>query len=96
MNDIGITLTADYIPSILNKDADFEWRNSTAGAIGNWKNSFSERFAHVKIWGNPDIDLFASRTSNQPETYFSWRPDPDCLTMYLKGTNSVSEIADKF
>ena len=31
----------------------------------------------TKIWGEPSIDLFASRLNAQVPCYASWRPDPD-------------------
>lgn len=33
-------------------------------------------FSQLKDWRAMDIDLFASRLTNQLPTYFSWRPDP--------------------
>ena len=76
LNQKGITLTAEYIPSSLNKEADFESRNSTDWS--DWKLKRRVFLQIVKTWGTPEIDLFASRTAHQLETYFSWRPDPDC------------------
>lgn len=35
----------------------------------------------VNQFGQPDIDLFASRINAKCETYVSWRPDPDAFTV---------------
>ena len=73
----GITLTVEYIPSILNKEADFQSRN--AKDWSEWKLN-PKIFQRIKrLWGFPSIDLFASRTSHQLPRYYSWRPDPHCL-----------------
>ena len=75
----GITLTAEYIPSVLNKEADFESRNATDWSDWKLKRQVFNQLA--RVWGTPEIDLFASRTSHQLKTYFSWRPDPNCLAI---------------
>ena len=58
-----ITLTAEYIPSELNKTPDWWSRN--------WKDSSEWKLNPIQfqricdIFGIPDIDLFASRISHQ-------------------------------
>ena len=74
-----ITLTVEYIPSELNVIADWESRNWTDSS--EWK---LDPYCFLKIcnvFGTPDIDLFASRTSHQLPVYMSWRPDPGCLAV---------------
>ena len=69
-----ITLTAEYIPTELNKIADWESRNWTDSS--EWKLNESCFQKICKAFGKPDIDLFASRISHQLPKYMSWRPDP--------------------
>jgi len=73
----GITLTAEYIPSALNKEADFQLRN--AKDWSDWKLNKQVFKDIISLWGTPMVDLFASRTSHQLQKYYSWKPDPYCL-----------------
>ena len=41
---------------------------------GNLTQVFSQKLC--KLWGTPDIDLFASRLNAQLPVYFAWKPDP--------------------
>ena len=69
-----ISLTVEYIPGKLNTEADWESRNHYDSS--EWKldpNIFQKL---CQIWGVPEIDLFASRTSHQLKTYYAWKPDP--------------------
>jgi hypothetical protein len=45
----------------------------------------------VKVWGKPDIDLFASRLNNQVECYCAFKPDP-----YVKRINAFLVDWGKF
>lgn len=73
----GITLTAEYISTKLNVDADFQSRNVEDSS--EWK-LHPDIFQKIcREWGHPDVDLFASRTSHQLRPYMSLKPDPDCL-----------------
>ena len=77
--DKQITLTAEYIPSKLNKIADFKSRNCQDW--GDWKLDKTIFKKVIVLWGMPEIDLFASRTSHQIPKYYSWNPDPHCLAV---------------
>jgi len=72
-----IMITAEYLPGILNKEADWESRN--VRDFSEWKLKPQIFMNLCKIVGSPTIDLFASRLSNQIPVYFSWKPDPYCL-----------------
>jgi len=72
-----IMITAEYLPGILNKEADWESRN--VRDFSEWKLKPQMFMNLCKIVGSPIIDLFASRLSNQIPVYFSWKPDPYCL-----------------
>ena len=72
-----ITITAEYLPGILNTRADWQSRHSKD--FSEWKLS-SIVFQHIsEKMEMPVIDLFASRLSNQIAKYFAWKPDPHSL-----------------
>jgi len=72
----NIWLTCFHIPGSENVDADEASRKFKDHL--EWK--LDERiFQHICLrWGDPDVDLFASRLNAQVKTYCSWKPDPDC------------------
>ena len=72
-----ITITAEYLPSALNQIADWESRHARDST--EWKldpNIFS---GLCRLRGHPEIDLFASRLSNQLPQYTSLKQDPFSL-----------------
>ena len=72
-----ITVTAEYLPSILNTRADWQSRHSKD--FSEWKLS-PIVFQHIcQKMGMPVLDLFASRLSNQIAKYFAWKPDPHSI-----------------
>ena len=79
-----ITITAEHLPGNLNCKADWESRHQKDSS--EWK-LYTLIFSKIcQILGKrPEIDLFASRLSNQLISYYSWKPDPKsyhrcCLT----------------
>ena len=75
----NLNLTLEYIPTDLNIEADYESRNVQDWA--EWKlcpKVFQQICLH---FGQPDVDLFASRLSNQTPSYMSWKLDPDCIAV---------------
>lgn len=72
-----IWIFASYINSKDNVEADRESRNPDI----ELQLSNSDFQKVVNKLGNPEIDLFASRTNAKCNTYISWRPDPDALTV---------------
>ena len=72
-----ITITAEYLPDILNTRAD--WKSRHGKEFSEWKLSLIV-FQHIcQKMGIPVIDLFASRLSNQIAKYIAWKPDPHSL-----------------
>ena len=68
--DNNLHLTAEYLPGLLNKEADWQSRNHTDAS--EWKLD-SQVFKNLcSKYGQPSIDLFASRLSNQLETFYSY------------------------
>lgn len=75
----NLFLTASYIKSVDNKEADEESRRvNTDIELDLCDTAFNKI---VKKLGKPDIDLFASRTNTKCPRYVSWRPDPDALAI---------------
>ena len=70
----NIHIQAQYWPGIMNDVAERESRSMTDWS--DWKLDRSIFLMINEIYGPPDVDLFASRLTNQCRHYFSWRPDP--------------------
>ena len=69
-----IVLAAEHIPGITNCVTDAESRSQTDRT--DWM-LHPELFAQInKEWGPLEVDIFATRLSNQLPRFFSWRPDP--------------------
>ena len=70
-----IILEAQHIPEVLNVDADRESR--VLPDNNDWQLA-PQVFNNLNcLWGPLDIDLFATRLSNQLPRFISWRPDPE-------------------
>lgn len=71
----GLWLFASYINTKDNKEADEESRKINPDTeIELCSDAFQ---TIVEQFGQPDIDLFASRSNAKCDTYVSWMPDPD-------------------
>ena len=73
----NIWLTVTHIPGKQNTEADEASRVFSDDT--EWKlctNIFEQICTR---FGQPDIDLFASRTNYQCKPFVAWRPDPDAL-----------------
>ena len=76
--DRDIWLSATHVPGVDN-EADFSSRNFSENV--EWKLN-EEIFLKIsRIWGMPDIDMFASRLNKQVDCFVSWRPDPDAFAV---------------
>lgn len=74
-----IWISACYLPGVDNVEADRQSRldhNNT-----EWQ--LNPVFFHklVELWGNPHIDLFASRLNYQVKPYVSWKRDPGAIAV---------------
>ena len=75
----GVWLSAAHIPGKDNVQADYYSREQNDSK--EWAIT-PKLFQNLrKILGQPDIDLFASRTNCQVRPYVSWHPDPDCFAV---------------
>ena len=75
----GIMITAEYIPSELNVEADRESRE-----VSDWSEWKLHPWLFREVcstYGTPEVDLFASRTSHQIPKYMSLKADPNCLAV---------------
>ena len=70
----GIAVTAEYLPSSQNSQAD--WQSRDHRDSSDWKLNHKILSQIVKIRGIPQIDLFATRRNHQLPKYMSWHPDP--------------------
>ena len=69
-----IWVSAAHVAGSANINADHLSRNVNLNL--EWMLSTATFQAIVNMFGQPDIDLFASRLNAQLETYVSWKPDP--------------------
>lgn len=68
-----------YINTKDNIIADFESRKE----LGNteWELNDTHFQKIVSVFGEPSIDLFASRTNSKCQDYVSWHPDPGAIAV---------------
>ena len=81
----GITITAEYLPSSMNVEADWQSRNAKDNSELKILIQVFQRICQIK--GKPEMDLFASRLSAQVPQYLAWKPDP-----YSQGTDAMQQI----
>lgn len=70
-------LSATHLPECENVDADAESRIFNDRT--EWMLDPQVFKGITQKFGNPEIDLFASRLNKQCAKYASWRPDPEAL-----------------
>lgn len=96
--DHDIWLSVTHIPGKCNVEADFGSRK-LINKDTEW-SLYGEVFKVLtKLWGKPEIDLFASRLNHKLTTYVAWHPDPhashiDAFTM--SGENLFSYACPPF
>ena len=71
----NIWLSAAHIPGVCNVAADQLSREFNFDL--EWMLSRAVFQNIVKVFGQPDLDLFASRLNAQLPDYVSWKPDPE-------------------
>ena len=70
----NIHIQAQHLPGVLNQVADMESRSMRDRS--DWKLDRRIFLEVNRRYGPLEVDLFASRLTNQCRRYFSWRPDP--------------------
>ena len=73
----GVSLTASWIPSELNVEADRESRRNPNSS--EWALNQGVFRQVCQKWGRPEIDAFASRIMHQLQSYWSLDLDPESL-----------------
>ena len=68
-----ITITTEYLPGALNKEAGFQSRTVKNSSKLKLDPKVFQKIS--RIWWFPDIDLLASRIPYQIPTYISWKLD---------------------
>jgi hypothetical protein len=69
-----IWITCEYLPGIFNVDADWESRHVNDRTEWSLDQNIFQKI--IKMFGKPDIDLFASRLNKKLDKFVSWRPQP--------------------
>lgn len=72
-----IWLTAAHVPGVLNKVADRQSRVFNDKL--EWMLNREVFLRVINLFGEPNIDLFASRLNAQLDKYVSWKPDPGAV-----------------
>ena len=75
----GVWLLAAHIPGKDNVKADYYSREQNDSK--EWSITPKLFLKLQDVLGQPDIDLFASRTNCRVRPYVSWHPDPDCFAV---------------
>ena len=73
----NLHLSAEHLPGDENTLADKASRVFDIKTEWELSNSVFSKLVH--IFGNFEIDLFASRLNKKLPTYVAWKPDPDAL-----------------
>ena len=63
------------MPGVQNVLADYKSRNFSDNLEWSLNNKIFEKIVHV--FGQPEIDLFASRLNKKVDRFVSWKPDPE-------------------
>lgn len=90
----NIHIQAQHVPGALNHIADMELRSMKDRS--DWMLD-QRTFANInKRYGPLEVDLFASRLTNQCPHYFSWRPDPsaEATDAFLQDWTTVKGFAN--
>lgn len=75
----NLTISASYIPSKENIEADYLSRVHNVDT--EWELCPVVFGKIVRKFGRPEIDIFASRTNSKLERYISWHRDPNAETI---------------
>ena len=70
----NIHIQAQYLPGVMNQTVDRESRSMKDRSDWSLDQSTFQRID--RVYGPLEVDLFASRLTNQSRRYFSWWPDP--------------------
>ena len=91
----SIWLSATHIPGFSNV-ADFDSRHFKQNDNIEWKLNQKLFLEISKIWGSPDVDMFASRLNKQVDKFVSWHPDQDAFAIYAFSVSWAEELIYAF
>ena len=80
-----IIITVEYLPKVLNQEADFQSRSKKDSSESKLRPHIFQAPSNIR--GTPDMDLFASRVSHQLLCYSSWK-----LDAFSKGERCISKV----
>ena len=72
-NEVWVTIA--HVPGVDNTLADFKSRHFVDNTEWELNPKIFKRVC--KLFGNPEVDLFASRLNKKVERFVSWAPDPE-------------------
>ena len=81
----GIMITAEHLPGNLNCKADWEYQHQKDSSKWKLCHLIFSKICQV-LGKRPEIDLLASRLSNQLPCYYFWNSDPNSL-----GTDALQQ-----
>ena len=87
-------IQAQHLPGVLNSTADKESRSMRDRS--DWKLN-PRTFGEINKCYRPlEVDLFASRLTNQCQCYYSWRSDPfaEAIDAFLQDLSTVKGFAN--
>ena len=90
----NIHIQAQHLPGVLNRTADAESRSMKDRS--DWKLD-EQIFTDInRRYGPLEVDLFASRLTNQCRRYFRWRPDlfAEATDVFLQDWTKVKGYAN--
>ena len=73
----GIWISATHIPGSSNDEADAESRAPQGDT--EWALNDEVFRTILDVYGQPEIDLFASRINHKLSKYVAWKPDPHAI-----------------
>ena len=90
----NIHIQAQYLPGVMNQTADRESRSMKDRSDWSLDDSTFQRIN--RLYGPLEVDLFASRLTNQCHRYFSWRADPiaDATDAFLQDWRTIKGFAN--
>ena len=74
VNPRNIWISAAHCPGVLNCEADAASRKFQDETEWELNQNIFEKLCEK--FGQPDVDLFASRVNHKVDTYCAWKPDP--------------------
>lgn len=75
----NLLISATHLPGVSNVDADAQSRMVHENT--EWQLNPGVFHNLVSMWGNPEVDLFASRLNHQVAAYVAWKPDPEAVAI---------------